>query len=197
MESHSTEALMEFFRTLQPSMDRSRLRMIAGLFSRKEVASGSMVIKQNSVCNLYSYVEQGVLRSFTTNYEGTEITTGIFSSGKIMSDLSSFFTRKPAAESFVAMSDCVLHCLSFEELQTAFHSMPEFRELGRAILVSEYARLKQRMLSGLHLKAEERYAQLLKNNPDVFKHVPLKQVASYLGITDSSLSRIRREFVQK
>lgn len=75
--------------------------------------------------------------------------------------------------------------------------MPEFRELGRAILVNEYAQLKQRMLSGLHLKAEERYIQLLKNNPDVFKHVPLKQVASYLGITDSSLSRIRREFVQK
>jgi hypothetical protein len=53
------------------------------------------------------------------------------------------------------------------------------------------------MLSTLHETAEERYGSLLRTNPDIFQHAPLKQIASYLGITDTSLSRIRKEFARK
>jgi hypothetical protein len=78
-----------------------------------------------------------------------------------------------------------------------FHSVPEFRDFGRSILVKGFASLKTRMLSMITETAEERYASLLQNNPDVFQYAPLKQIASYLGITDTSLSRIRKDMMKK
>jgi hypothetical protein len=75
--------------------------------------------------------------------------------------------------------------------------MPEFREFGRTILVNAYAQLKQRMLAMIQETAEQRYAYLLQTNPDIFQHAPLKNIATYLGITDTSLSRIRKEFSKK
>ena len=74
--------------------------------------------------------------------------------------------------------------------------MPEFREFGRSILVNAYAQLKQRMLGMIQQSAEERYAYLLQTNPDIFQHAALKNIATYLGVTDTSLSRIRKEFAK-
>lgn len=78
-----------------------------------------------------------------------------------------------------------------------FHSVPEFREFGRAILVKEFVTYKQRTLSMINKSAEERYAQLIQTNKDIFQYAQLKHIASYLGITDTSLSRVRREFATK
>jgi len=78
-----------------------------------------------------------------------------------------------------------------------FHSIPEFRDFGRSILVKGFASLKIRMLSMITETAEERYASLLHSNPEIFQYAPLKQIASYLGITDTSLSRIRKEILKK
>jgi len=72
--------------------------------------------------------------------------------------------------------------------------MPQFREFGRTILINTYALLKQRTLSMIRKTAEERYVHLLETNPDIFQYAQLKNIASYLGVTDTSLSRIRREF---
>ena len=87
--------------------------------------------------------------------------------------------------------------LTFDELQEVFHAMPMFREFGRTILINSYGNLKQRMLSMHHQTAEERYAKLLQTNPDIFQHTSLKNIASYLGVTDTSLSRIRKEFARR
>ncbi|WP_431293338.1 hypothetical protein [Pedobacter sp. P26] len=78
-----------------------------------------------------------------------------------------------------------------------FHSVPEFREFARAMLVKEFVAYKQRTLSMINKSAEERYANLVATNNEVFRHAQLKHIASYLGITDTSLSRIRKEFVKK
>jgi CRP-like cAMP-binding protein len=78
-----------------------------------------------------------------------------------------------------------------------FHSIPEFREFGRANLVNAYAGLQERTLSMINLTAEQRYENLIASQPEIFQHSPLKYIASYLGVTDSSLSRIRKDFVSK
>jgi DNA-binding MurR/RpiR family transcriptional regulator len=82
-------------------------------------------------------------------------------------------------------------------MQESFHTIPEFREFGRLNITNQFGILQQRMLSTLHETAEQRYSHLINANPEVFQHAPLKQIASYLGITDTSLSRIRKEFTKK
>jgi hypothetical protein len=78
-----------------------------------------------------------------------------------------------------------------------FHSVPEFREFGRAMLVKEFVAYKQRTLALINKSAEERYANLIAINKDVFRFAQLKHIASYLGMTDTSLSRIRKTFTKK
>jgi hypothetical protein len=75
--------------------------------------------------------------------------------------------------------------------------MEGFREAGRKRLVNGFYSLKRRSLSMITETADVRYLQLLKEHPEIFKYAPLKYIATYLGITDTSLSRIRKDLVRK
>ncbi|HWZ36515.1 MAG TPA: hypothetical protein VNW51_10165, partial [Mucilaginibacter sp.] len=87
--------------------------------------------------------------------------------------------------------------ITYEDMQASFHTIPEFREYGRLNIVNQYALLKARMLSNLQEPAEKRYADLINAHPEILQQVPLKYIASYLGIADTSLSRIRKETLKK
>ena len=109
----------------------------------------------------------------------------------------SFFNCVRSKENIQAQTDCEGWYITYKQLNYLFHSLPEFREFGRSVLVKGFSELKIRMLSMITETAEDRYAQLLINNPEIFKQVPLKNIATYLGITDTSLSRIRKELSKK
>jgi CRP-like cAMP-binding protein len=134
------------------------------------------------------------MRAWTTDLEGSEVTTAFYPESTVVCELLSFFKRVPSPENIQALTNCTTLYITFADLQTAFHSLHEFREFGRTILVNSYAALKQRMLSGLHETAEQRYKNLITAAPEIFQHASLKHIASFLGVTDTSLSRIRKEF---
>lgn len=142
-------------------------------------------------------LKSGFVRAFTFDVNGNEVTTGFYGSNQLVLEPASFFNQTPSKENFQAMTDCVGWSITFEQLNHLFHSMPEFREFGRSILVRGLTSLKQRMLSMINETAEERYAQLMQSNPEMMRQASLKHIASYLGITDTSLSRIRKEMSKK
>ena len=152
---------------------------------------------EGKVCKEFCFLETGFVWSSTFDINKNNITTNFYSGRQVVCELFSFFKQIPSKENFQALTDCQIWYITFDELQIAFHSMPEFREFGRSMLVSAYAGLKQRMLSMLHNTAEERYALLIQQSPDIFQNAPLKNIASYLGVTNTSLSRIRKEFTKK
>ncbi len=193
----ANQDLLSFIRQTQPMLSQEQVNHIAGYFSKAHFPKGHLLVKEHEVSQVYCLLGNGVLRSYTINREGEEVTTGLYTRGMVACELSSFFKRLPSQENYLAMSDCEGWVMPFEQVQQAFHALPYFREFGRAMLVNEYALLKTRSLAGLHQTAEERYAQLMRTSPDIALHVPLKNIASFLGITDSSLSRIRKEFVKK
>jgi CRP-like cAMP-binding protein len=137
------------------------------------------------------------MRAFAYDTNGNEITTNFYSGNQVVFEVSSFFNRSPSKENIQCLTDCEGWCITYEQLNALFHTLPDFREFGRSVLVKGFASLKTRMLSMITETAEERYAQLLKSDPEIFQRAPLKYIASYLGITDTSLSRIRKEFSKK
>lgn len=175
-------------------MPAEKSQQIATHFEPRELDKNDFLLREGKQCNEYHFICTGFLRSWTYDLEGRDITTGFFPEGKVVCELFSFFKRVPARENIQALTPCTTLYISFEQLQQVFHSMPEFREFGRTILVNAYAGLKQRMLSTLHQTAEQRYKELLEASPEVFQHASLRNIASYLGVTDTSLSRIRKEF---
>lgn len=170
---------------------------IANTFKAKEIMRNQFLLKEGRVADEYFFLESGFIRSFAFDTEGNEVTTNFYSSSQVVFEVSSFFNRTIAKENFQAIEDCSGWYITYAELNNLFHSMHEFRDFGRSILVKGFSALKIRMLSMITETAEQRYNTLLKTNPEIFQHAALKHIASYLGITDTSLSRIRKEYSKK
>jgi CRP-like cAMP-binding protein len=184
-----------FLQSVYPMTD-AHAGAIVEYFKEKTLAKNEMLFSKGKMCREYYFLEEGFIRAYTFDLEGNDTTTAFFSPGQVVCELFSFFKRIPSEENFQALTDIKTWYITYEELQHVFHAMPEFREFGRAILVNAYAALKQRMLGMIQRTAEQRYADLLQKAPDIFQHASLKNIASYLGITDTSLSRIRKEFAK-
>jgi CRP-like cAMP-binding protein len=124
---------------------------------------------------------------------GRDITTTFFTPGDVVIDWTSFFLRHPTRETIQALTDCVCWQIDFESFQQLFHSIETFREHGRRRLVNSYFALKNQSIAVIADEAKERYVQLMKSNPQLLQNVPLQHIATFLGITKYSLSRIRKE----
>ncbi len=169
---------------------------IADQFDEKRIAKSAYFLKEGTVSDEYLFLVDGFMRAFTFDTEGNEVTTYFYAENRVVFEASSFFMRTISTENIQALTDCTGYTITFDKLNRLFHSVPEFREFGRMMLVKEFAAFKQRTLSMINKKAEDRYADLMESNRAIFQHAPLKYIASYLGVTDTSLSRIRREFLK-
>jgi CRP-like cAMP-binding protein len=165
---------------------------IARGFTPKTVSKNEFLLRAGQVSDDYVFLDQGILRAFAYDTDGHDVTTGFYARGQVAFEVASFFQRTPSLEYIQALTDCQGWRISFAQLNELFHSRNEFREFGRSVLVRGYAALKSRMLATITEPAATRYEQLLRSQPELFQHAPLKYVASYLGITDTSLSRIRK-----
>ena len=189
--------------TLIQFLNRSNLvslstaETIADTFNPKEISRNSYFLKEGKISDEYFFLENGFLRAFAHDTDGNDVTTNFYSANQVVFEVSSFFNRSISKENIQATEYCTGWFITFEQLNNLFHSLPEFREFGRAVLVKGFASLKTRMLSMITETAEQRYDALLKTNPEIFQHAALKHIASYLGITDTSLSRIRKEYSKK
>ena len=170
---------------------------IASHFKGKSITNHDYFLKENKISNEYLFLENGFMRAFAVDVEGNEVTTNFFAANQVVFEVSSFFNRSVSKENIQALTDCTGWFITYEQLNMLFHTLPEFREFGRHVLVRGFAALKTRMLSMITETAEQRYEHLMKNKPEIFQFSPLKYIASYLGITDTSLSRIRKEFMKK
>lgn len=172
-------------------MNAQQAQEIAGQFVRKEIVQHDFLLREGRVSDQYLFLDHGLLRAFACDPEGNDITTGFYKSGQVVFEVSSFFTRATSQENIQALTDCAGWYITFQQLNALFHARPEFREFGRSVLVQGFAALKGRMLGMITTSATERYAQLVKTTPEILLNAPVKHIASYLGVTDTSLSRIR------
>ena len=170
---------------------------IAAEFQPLHLSKHEFLLQAGTVSDDYFFLEAGLLRAFAYDPAGHDVTTGFYTPGEVVFEVASFFQRTPSLEYVQALTDCAGWRLSFAQLNALFHARPEFREFGRAVLVRGFAALKTRLLATITEPAAVRYEYLLRASPALAQHAPLKHIASYLGITDTSLSRIRKALVHK
>lgn len=190
------ELLINFIQNSLPT-SRKILDEIAEHFEERIFAKSDFFLKEGQISNDYLFLAEGFMRAYTFDTDGNEVTTYFYSKNKVVFEASSFFMRTVSTENIQAVTDCNGFTITFEKLNKLFHSVPEFREFGRAMLVKEFSAYKQRTLAMINKSAEERYANLISTNKEIFQNAQLKHIASYLGMTDTSLSRIRKEFSKK
>lgn len=190
------EPLIQFIQQYVPA-SRPVVEHIAAHFEEQHFARNEYLLKAGKVSREYFFLIDGFMRSFAIDADGNEVTTGFYAKNRAVFEVSSLFMQTASLESIQALTDTTGFLIHFDTLNTLFHTLPEFREFGRAMLVKEFAAFKQRTLGLISKSAEERYNDLIESNRELFQYAQLKQIASYLGITDTSLSRIRRETAKK
>lgn len=171
-------------------------KAICDSYERVEIKKGTFLLKEGEIANQYYILESGLIRSFVNDYQGNDITTNFFALNEIVIEVASLFQRVPTKENIQAVTDCICWKIDFKTFQTFFNNIEGFREWGRSYLSQSLFYFKQKSISLITDSATERYLALIKEKPEVFKFAPLKHIATYLGITDTSLSRIRKEIVK-
>lgn len=176
-----------------PLLTEADLGQLCRAHEKVSFKKNSFLLKNGQTANEYFIIESGLMRSFVTDIEGNDITTNFFSEGEIAIEVSSLFQRIPTRENIQAITDCVCWKIDFDVFQHLFHSIKGFSEWGRSWMAGELFRFKQRSMEMIAESATERYLKLMKEKPHVIRQAPLKHIATYLGVTDTSLSRIRKE----
>ena len=176
-----------------PLLSADDLQAIAAVHEQVLITKGDTFFKEGSIANEYYILEKGLVRAFVHNYNNDEITTDFFTDNDLVIVPTSLFQRIASQENLQALTDCVLWKIAFNDFQQLFHRMPGFVEWGRLWFTTQLFAVKQRSLDMIRETATARYLKLLQQKPQIIQHAPLKQIASYLGVTDTSLSRIRKD----
>lgn len=159
--------------------------------SRHEFPKKSTLLRLGDVENHLSFVEKGIVRLYIPNAEG-ELTFGFVFSGAFVSAYDSFLTQKPSEYAVETITDTVLWRLGHKDLQEVYASSGIGNLIGRKASEALFLKKSKRELSLLRDSAEERYLKLFDERPELLREIPLKYIASYIGVTPQALSRIRR-----
>jgi CRP-like cAMP-binding protein len=171
-------------------LNKSAQKSLGAALQKVELEKGSFLITESKMCNHLYFVAQGCVRGFY-NLDGKEVTYWFAFENNLVTSFLSFITRKPGMENIQAMEDCTLWAVTYDDLQNLYAKHPDIERLGRIVNERYYVMLEERFISNHFKEARERYENLLAHSPHILQRVPLGYVASYLGITQETLSRIR------
>lgn len=174
-----------------PLFTPEQIKEVCNDHQQISVAKGDHFIKTNKYSNHYFILEKGMARAQVNDFQGNDITTQFFIPGNIIIEPYALFHRALAIENVIALSDCIAWKMDFDNFQKAFHNIPAMAEWGRLWMSENLTQLKLRSIEMITQDATTRYIRLLETKPEIIQQAPLKHIATYLGITDTSLSRIR------
>ncbi len=162
-------------------------------FEQKSFEKGDILIEAGKICNWMAFVNSGVLRNFYISSKDEEVTYCLTFPNKVISAFSSFMTQRVTFENIHALTNVELLVIRHNQYYELMNSSENWLKFSRFIAEQSYIEMENRLLALQMESAKKRYEDLLKFNPDYLQIVPLKYLASYLGITQRHLSRLRKE----
>lgn len=166
------------------------------LFIPKKLKKKQYLLQQDDVCKYLTIVEKGVLRSYTVDDAGTEHILQLALEGHWVTDMYSFLSQEPAIYNIDAVEDSELLLITNRSLDELYEKIPKFERFFRLLGQKNILSLQRRLTGSLSFTAEDKYLQLTKNFPDLLNRVPQHMIASYLGITRETLSRIKKNLLK-
>ncbi|HBQ58668.1 MAG TPA: cyclic nucleotide-binding protein, partial [Balneolaceae bacterium] len=152
------------------------------------------LLQEGDICRELAFIEKGALYSYTVDSSGNKHVIRFAFDGWWMANLHSFFTGKPTRLNIEVLEDSELLVLDRKNHDVLLEEIPAYERYHRIIVQNAYVALQLRVENALGLTAEEKYARLIEQNPEFMNRVPLNLVASYLGMSPETLSRVRGNF---
>jgi CRP-like cAMP-binding protein len=172
------------------TLDTQTLSALQSISTEKQIKKGDYLLRQDEVCKKSFWIEKGVARKYYL-HDGKDITTELYFENDLAVSFNSYCTQQPSKEFIQALSDCVISQTDYEAFQKAKHDFPKLAILD-LMMTEHYAMWLEDRLFQLHtMDATMRYKKLLTEHTIIIQNVPLTYIASYLGISLETLSRIR------
>lgn len=187
--------LQQSINTFFGVVEQEDLRKVGELFVKEEVPAGHFISEQGRTCRQMSYLADGLLRVYAHNGE-KEVTQWISTPGYFVTDLSSFVFEQPARWYIEALSPCTLYTIDKARYREIGQVVSGWHELEKLFIAKCFTMLEDRIHSHLSMSAEERYRHFFEQAPELFNQVPLQYIASMLGMTPETFSRVRRRMVK-
>ena len=169
----------------------------ATFFIPKKIKKTQFFLQEGEVCRHLAFVNQGCLRAYSIDDKGEEHVVQFAIEDWWMNDPYSYLTGEPSAYNIDALADSDLLLLDRSSLEKLTLEIPKFERFFRLLLENKYVANQRRITAALSASAEERYLNFLNTYPAFARRIPQRHIASYLGITPESLSRIRKKFAER
>ena len=166
-------------------------------FNSKKLKKHQFLLNEGEICRYIGFVNSGCLRQYSIDNQGAEHIIQFAIEDWWVSDLHSFLSGLPATYNIDALQDTEVLLLDKSARDELLNACPKMERFFRLLIESNHVATNQRISDSLSASAEERYLKFIKTYPQLFEQVSQNQIASYLGITPQSLSRIRKELTQK
>jgi CRP-like cAMP-binding protein len=175
------------------ALDKKDVEMIKKYFIPKKVRKRQYILNAGDVCQYITFVEDGLLRSFTVDDDGREHVIQFACVGWWISDVGSFVSGKEALYNIEALEDAELLHLTKSSMDEMLAKLPQMEKYFRLLMQNHIAALQRRVIAYMSLSAEEKYLKLMEVAPDIINRASQQHIASYLGVTPETLSRIRKK----
>jgi len=189
-ENLAKETVINFFEEIH--FIRPELRAAIKLHSHLlHIKKKSILLDFDEVQKSIYFIIKGAVRSYYLDSSGKDTTSWLLFEGDLAISVYSFFSQKPSVETLETLEDSTILVLSYEKLILLYNTFLEFNFIGRVLVESYYIKSEEKANELRVFSAKDRYLHLIEKQPSILNRVPLGFISSYLGITQSTLSRIR------
>ncbi len=182
------DRLIQFYHLTKEEVETSM-----NFFIPEKLPAKSYFLKEGKISKKLAYVKSGLLRSFIFNDNADDITTHFFSEGTVVISIYSFNHQVASRESIVAVEDCELLTVTYENMQELSANVPAWKKIANDTDQYKFNQEMNRSIRFQTLTAKERYLQLMEKRPEIIQRVALKHIASYIGVDIATLSRLRKK----
>jgi CRP-like cAMP-binding protein len=170
--------------------DKSTLNQFQDILLERQIPARTIILHEGNISNHIHFIKKGCLRMWF-NKDGKEITFQFFFEGHAVASIDSFLNNQPSLFTLESIEPSNIISISKDKFEQLNQFYPEFKDRFQNILFQRFRNYAQLFLSRIKDTPTERYKDLIINQPEIIKRVPQHYIASYLGITPISLSRIR------
>ena len=163
----------------------------------KKLRKKQYLLQEGDICKNICLVEKGALKAYLVDEKGAENITAFALEGWTIADLSSFFNQEPATLNIDALEDSELVLISKSANDELLQKMPKYETYMRILITDAYVALQQRITNMLHLSVDERYKAFTQMCQSIFQRVPQHMIASFMGLSPETLSRVRSRINSK
>lgn len=186
------EVLLEKLNKLHP-LGPELTNRVSSITKIVTYPAGDFILKESQVCKEACLVVKGLARSYYIN-EGRDITSRFMDEGFIITSWISYYTQQPGNEFIEAVEETTVSCINYTDIQKLYVDFPEFNIIGRRQAEYGFYLAEQRTQILRKHTAEEKYKFFLDTHPTLLQRVSLKHIATYLGMNEETLSRVRTKF---